>query len=128
MLRSDNIQSLETPWLLVFLTLFWKSFLIWKNMVLSWNYLVPTWNHMAPIKPVNLYFLILKYLRIGFSKKRFHIQHHKNMLIVSSTLKSSKIPTFFLEVEPYSSKLELCSSKLELYSSNLELYGSIWVY
>ena len=70
-------------------------------------------------------FLILKYLRIGFSKNRFHIQHHKNMLIVSSTLKSSKIPTFFFEVEPYSSKLELYSSKLELYSSSLELYGSI---
>ena len=65
-------------------------------MVLSWNYLVPTWNHMAPIKPVNVYFLILKYLRIGFSKERFQIQNHKNMLIVSFTLKSSKIPTFFV--------------------------------
>ena len=79
----------------------------WNYKVPSWNYIVPTWNHMVPIKPVNLHFLILKYLRIGFSKKRFHIQHHKNMLIVSSTLKSWKIPTFFFEVEPYSSKLEL---------------------
>ena len=68
----------------------------WNYKVPSWNYIVPTWNHMVPIKTVNLHFLILKYLRIGFSKKRFHIQHHKNMLIVSSTLKSWKIPTFFL--------------------------------
>ena len=67
----------------------------WNYKVPSWNYIVPTWNHMVPIKPVNLHFLILKYLRIGFSKNRFHIHHHKNMLIVSSTLKSWKIPTFF---------------------------------
>ena len=94
-------------------------------MVPSWNYIVPSWNHMVPSKPANLHFLLLKYLRIGFSKNRFHIQHHKNMLIFSSTLKSSKIPTFFFEVEPHSSKLELYSSKLELYSSSLALYGSI---
>ena len=89
-------------------------------MVPSWTYIVPTRNHMVPIKPVNLHFLIWKYLGIGFSKNRFHIQHHKNILIVSSTLKSWKIPTFFFEVE----KLELYSSNLEQYSSNLELYGS----
>ena len=65
-------------------------------MVPSWNYIVPSWNHMVPSKPANLHFLLLKYLRIGFSKNRFHIQHYKNMLIFSSTLKSSKIPTFFL--------------------------------
>ena len=65
-------------------------------MVPSWNYIVPSWNHMVPSKPANLHFLLLKYLRIEFSKNRFYIQHHKNMLIFSSTLKSSKIPTFFL--------------------------------
>ena len=97
-------------------------------MVPSWTYIVPTRNHMVPIKPVNLHFLIWKYLRIGISKNRFHIQHHKNMLIFSSTLKSSKFPTFLFKVEPYSSKLELNSSNMDLYSSNLELYGSIWVY
>ena len=76
-------------------------------MVPSWNYIVPSWNHMVPSKPANLHFLLLKYLRIGFSKNRFHIQHHKNMLIVSSTLKSSKIPTFVFKVEPYSFKSHL---------------------
>ena len=115
-----------------YLCLFWNHMVptwnnvvpAWNYKVPSWNYIVPTWNHMVPIKPVNLHFLILKYLRIGFSKNRFHIHHHKNMLIVSSTLKSWKIPTFFFEVEPYSSRLELYSSNLELYSSNLELYSS----
>ena len=51
---------------------------------------------MVPSQACKSTFLILKYLRIGFSKNRFHIQHHKNMLIFSSTLKSWKIPTFFL--------------------------------
>ena len=78
---------------------------------------------MVPIKPVNLHFLILKYLRIGFSKKT--ISHSASQKYATSFFHPQKLknPDFFLRWNHIAPSWNYIV--LTWYRSNLELYGSI---